>query len=491
MSIQAAMSNALSSLTAEQRQAMIISNNIANANTTGYVRRDMERSERLVAGVGSGVDAGIAKRLGDDALTAAARSATASSAYASRMQEGLEAYNALVGQPSDERSLSSTLGAFQTAMTTLSSSPDNAVSQSQALAAAYNLVDTLHDADDAVAQARVTADLDIATDVDAVNTALESLAEVDRQLAIASARGGSTAPYEDQRDLLLAEINEKLPIRVHDNGPGHLLVMTESGTTIYDSTVVHKLSFTHTPVIEAEQRYPATLSSITVDDKTLRLSDTGSIAASMKLRDETFPNFVDMLDQVSVRLIESFQDADAAAATTRGETVTANAAGLFTDAGAATWDGSGGYSTFIGMARKIAVNTAADPDQGGSLWKMRTGVYASAAGNAADNTYVIDALDAMNDVRAYDSSTGLPSSMNLSQAAAQSIGLMQSERAVWTDRAEVRSNLATQASEDLANKTGVNIDDELQRLLLVQQTYSASVQIIQAASKMLDELVQI
>ncbi len=480
MSISAALSNALSSLAAEQRQAAILSNNIANASTPGYVRRDMPRSERLVAGTGSGVNTDVTQRLGDAALAAAARSADASEAYAQQLQKGLEAYNALIGQPADARSLSSRLGAFQTAMTTLSSAPDNAVAQSQALEAARDLVDALHDADAAVAKARSEADLQVAREVEGLNSAFDQLAEIDRKLAVASARGGSTAEYEDRRDVLLAEIGRKIPIRIFDNGPGHLLVMSDGGNTLYDSTVVHRLDFTHSPVIQAEQRHPATLSAVTVDGQALRISDTGSIAGALRLRDDTLPNFVDMLDQVAVRLIESFQDAD--------PTLTGNQAGLFTDAAAANWDGSGGYPSFIGMARKIGLNAAVDPEQGGQLWRMRTGVNAATQGNAADNTHIIAALDAMNAARPYDSTTGLPASMTLSQAASQSIGLMQGERAVWSDRAETRGRLAAEAREELSNKTGVNVDEELQRLLLVQQTYSASVQIIQAATRMLDEL---
>jgi flagellar hook-associated protein 1 FlgK len=44
MSIQGAMLNALSSLAAEQRAAALISNNVANAQTPGYVRRDLPRT---------------------------------------------------------------------------------------------------------------------------------------------------------------------------------------------------------------------------------------------------------------------------------------------------------------------------------------------------------------------------------------------------------------------------------------------------------------
>jgi flagellar hook-associated protein 1 FlgK len=119
---------------------------------------------------------------------------------------------------------------------------------------------------------------------------------------------------------------------------------------------------------------------------------------------------------------------------------------------------------------------------------MRDGMQALTEGNASDNTGILSWLDAMDTNRGYDTSTGLPGSMSLSQATAQAIGLMQGERATWTDRATTRSSIALQARSDLTNKTAVNVDEELTRLMMVQQTYSASVQIIQAASKMLEEL---
>lgn len=480
MTIQAALSNALSSLAAEQRQSSILANNIANANTPGYVRREMPRSERLVAGVGAGVTAGTTQRAGDAALAAASRVADGLEGYAKRMQEALEAYNSTVGQPSDDRSLSSRLGAFKQALTTLSSAPDNAVAQSQVLAAAQDLVEAFHTMDSAIADARVQADLSVARDVEAVNTALDDLAEVDRQMAVASARGVSTAEAEDRRDTLLAEISSRLPVRIYDNGPGHLLLMTDGGTTIYDSTVVHRLSFTHTPTIPAESRHPASLSAVEVDGQALRMSDSGSIAASLQIRDVTLPRFTDMIDQVAGRLMQSFQEADT--------TLTGLQAGLFVEQGAATWNPA---SSFLGLSRKIAINPAADPEQGGALWKLRVGMQAATDDRAADNSFILRALDEMEQSRAYDSNSGLPASMSLSQAASQSVGLMQSERAIWSDRADARSRLALQAREDLTNKTAVNIDEELQRLLVVQQTYAASVQVIQTAARMLEQLEQI
>jgi flagellar hook-associated protein 1 FlgK len=337
--------------------------------------------------------------------------------------------------------------------------------------------------DDAVATTRTEADLGVARDVDAVNTALDDLKEVDRQLAQAAARGASTAEYEDKRDSILADIGTRLPIRIHDNGPGRLIVTTDGGNTLYDSGSVHRLAFTHTPSIASDVRfggsapYTAGLSGVTVGGLPLRVSDSGSISANLTIRDRTMPNFADMLDQVAGRLAETFQDGD--------PTVGGVQAGLFTRDGAATFDPS---QPMTGMAHSIAINAAVDPDQGGAIWRMRDGMGAATPGNASSNKVVLGWLDAMERNRAYDPGTGLPASMGLSQAAAQAVGLMQGERATWADRAATRASIATQASEDLVNKTAVSVDEELQRMMLVQQTYSASVQVLQAAAKMLEEL---
>ena len=491
MSLQAALSTALTSLAAEQRASAVIANNVANAQTPGYVRRDLPRSENLVGSSGQGVATGVTQRAADTVLAAASRTADGAEAFAGRMRALLATYNSVIGQPADERSLSSRLGAFQEAMTALSVTPENAVAQSQALSAAQDLVNSFHDMDTAISKARTDADLGVATDVDAVNTALQNLKEVDRQLAQASARGGSTAEYEDKRDTILADIATKLPIRIYDNGPGKLLVTTDGGNTLYDSGNVHRLSFTHTPGIASDIRrngtapYTDGLSDITVDGMKLRISESGSIAANLKIRDEVMPRFADMLDQVAGHLAETFQQADPSRSGMQ--------AGLFTrdngsGVGAADFDAS---APFTGMARTIAINPQVDPDQGGKLWRMRDGMQAGTEGNASNNSIILGWLDAMETSRGYPASTGLPGSMGLSQAASQTVGLMQGERATWTDRATTRSSIALQARQDLTNKTAVNVDEELQRLLMVQQTYSASVQVIQAATKMLDQLTSL
>jgi flagellar hook-associated protein 1 FlgK len=476
MTIQGTLLNALSSLAAEQRQAAVIANNVANANTPGYVRRELPRSEQLTAGRGTGVDTAATQRIADEALAAAARASSGDAAYGQRMAEALANLTAVIGQPSDGRSLSTALGNFRAALTTLSAAPDNAVAQNQAVEAAEQLVSTFHQMDSAISDARTAADLGVARDVEAVNSALEELAKLDKEMGRAAARGESLAEFQDRRDLLLTDIAKRVPVRVHDGGPGRLIVTTDQGTTLYDSGTVHRLSFTHTAAIPSDLK--TGLGAVTVDGVALRSGETGSIAAGLQLRDVTLPRYADMLNQVAGNLMHAAQTADPSLASPTTD------AGLFTVGSATSWNWD--PLATDGLARGITVHPAIDA---ANLYRMRDGVAATTPGLSSDNSGILAFLEQMDTAGTYTPSTGLPFSLSLSDATAQATGLMQAERASWANRAETRNALDLQAQQELANKTGVNVDEELQRLLLVQQTHAASVQVIQAASKMLDDLV--
>ncbi|CAH2605523.1 Flagellar hook-associated protein flgK (plasmid) [Rhodovastum atsumiense] len=498
MTISGALANALSSLQIEQRQAELIAGNIANANTPGYVRRGLPRAEQITGTQGTGVEPGTLVRLGDATLEAAANQTAGAQAYSQRMIDVLGAYMKTVGQPADSQSLPSTLSAFQKSLAALSSNPDNTVAQQAAVSAAQDLVDTLHGLDTAVADARVQADQGLNADVTAVNTALTQLSENEVDLKRAASRGETTAPFEDTRASLIAEIAQRVPVKVFQDSNNSIIITTDRGTTLWDGQV-HKLSFTPTSALPAGQ----VGDTIKVDGRVLNASESGSIAAGLTLRDTTLPKFSQQLDAIAGNLVLAFQ---------QKETNT-NAAGVFivnsstiagvhngigddhslvltTDATYTTPFDVTDSSAITGLASAITLNSRLDPSQSnGEVWRIRDGAQATSEGYSSDNSKILSFIQALNGQGSYDSSvTDLPNGLNLSNATSQVAGLQQSELATWTSRNETRTSQAQEAQTTLKNQSGVNIDEELQRLLLVQQTHSASAQVIQAAARMLDEL---
>ena len=96
-------------------------------------------------------------------------------------------------------------------------------------------------------------------------------------------------------------------------------------------------------------------------------------------------------------------------------------------------------------------------------------------------------IQAMNTNQSYNAA-GLSGSMTLTNAVSQIAGQQQDALTTWTSNNTSRTSQATAAQTALSNATGVNVDDELQRLITVQATYAATTQIIQAITKMLDDL---
>jgi flagellar hook-associated protein 1 FlgK len=78
--------------------------------------------------------------------------------------------------------------------------------------------------------------------------------------------------------------------------------------------------------------------------------------------------------------------------------------------------------------------------------------------------------------------------MTLTDATSEVTGLQQSTLTNWTATNTSATQQAQAAQTALSNATGVNIDDEMQKLLVVQESYAATTQVIQAAAKMMDEL---
>jgi flagellar hook-associated protein 1 FlgK len=93
----------------------------------------------------------------------------------------------------------------------------------------------------------------------------------------------------------------------------------------------------------------------------------------------------------------------------------------------------------------------------------------------------------MNTNQSYNAS-GPGGSMTLNTAVSQIAGQQQEALTTWTANNTSRTTQAQAAHTALSNATGVNVDDELQRLIMVQNTYAATTQVLQAITKMLNEL---
>ncbi len=485
MSIQAALITASSSLNMQQQQANVIAGNIANANTPGYVAESLQQLEHLY-GDRTGVEGGTLQRLGNEAAEAISNQAAGQQSYSQAMVGALTTYTQVLGQPTDSSSLPEQFSAFNQALTQLSTNPADASVQAGAVTAAQNLVDTFHTLSSAVAGGREQADQTISADVATVNQTLGQLAQNQTALLVASANGQSIATFQDTQDQLLSTLSQYVPVKVFTGSNNSITVTTDQGTALYDGNV-HDLSFTPTPNIPSQLQqtadpangYSGGLSRVSVNGQPIAMSQSGAIAAQLQLRDVTLPAFGQQLDQLAANTITAFQQAD--------PTVSGSQTGIFTDNGAAVDPTN--PAQIPGMAANIELNALVDPIQGGQVANIVNGAQATGATTSpGNNSTVLAFIQALNTGQTYTPSTGLPGSMTLTNAVSQIAGQQQDALTTWTANNTSRTTQAQTAKTALSNATGVNVDDELQRLITVQATYAATTQVIQAISKMLAEL---
>src|SRR3954451_14716079 len=133
----------LSALLAQQRALATTSNNVANASTPGYSRQRTELTERPTQqrgkGLGgTGVAAGLNRRITDDLMLEQVRTASTGSKRADALADLATTLDNLLG--SDNTGLNATLQSFTNALHDVANDPSSLAARKSLLSEAGNTV---------------------------------------------------------------------------------------------------------------------------------------------------------------------------------------------------------------------------------------------------------------------------------------------------------------------------------------------------------------
>lgn len=483
MTLSVAFQNARAGLTIASRRAEVVSSNVANALTPGYVRRELV----VTAGaVGPNIDS--VRRAGDAALTRERRLTEGAAAREQAIASAQRTLSAALGEPDDAFSLSGAYQALETALRTLSEEPESAPAQSavleqaRALASAFNLLANQ------VRDVRETADAAIATDVAFVNNALQQIDEINSALALNGNGGQDFSSLLDQRQQLINEISEIIPVREIPRSNGAIDLITQEGVFLIAGTP-REIQFLPTGTISPDLSFnggAGQLSGISVDGVDITPDgarpnlaiQSGRLAGNFAVRDEVTPNFTQQLDALARDLVERFESGD----TTRAP----GAAGLFTDAG-----GPFNPAAETGLAGRLAINAAVDPSAGGALFRIRDGVGAASEGPAGDATIVQSVLDAFRSKRAPPPGAQLSGLKSAAEAAAGVASIVGAVRLTAESRLASSNARAEAIREAEQTVLGVDIDTELQQLIAIEQAYAANARVLEVAQSLVETLTRI
>jgi flagellar hook-associated protein 1 FlgK len=483
MSISGSLSNAFSGLTAAARGAEVVSQNLANAMTDGYGRRELMLSTRHLGGTGGGVRIdGIARSI-DTAVLGERRLADATGARTQSLASYFTRIEAAVGAPGEPGSLGTRIAEFESALVAAASRPDTAPRLEAVLDAARALAGTFGTITAAIQKERMDADAAIATEVGRLNAALGRISELNHNIRVEQASGRDPSGLLDERQRLVDTVSAIVPVREVARDGGQIALFTTGGAVLVDGLAA-EVGFTPTATITADM----TLGSGALSGLTLRglpatagatsgMLGGGSLGALMTIRDELAPAAQSRLDAVARDLMERYEAADPTLAT--------GAAGLFTDRGAAF-----SAADEVGVAGRLLVNAAVDPARGGALWRLRDGIGAAAPGPVGQSAGLQGLAEALTLPRTPASGGFAGGARTVQGLAGEFLSGIGTQR----QRAEGDLAYATTRRDSLRAAelaTGVDSDQELQQLLMIEKAYAANARVVAAAEAMLDRLMEI
>jgi flagellar hook-associated protein 1 FlgK len=375
-----------------------------------------------------------------------------------------------------------TFSDFESALSRSITSPESTTTAAALLQAARGITQELNSLSDMVVIQRGEADREIADGVKIVNAALKQVEELNTRLAGMNRTTSEAASIIDERQRVLDTIAEYLPIQTADRDAGGIDVLTAEGVYLLAGRA-RQIEFTPSAAFGPDSTLAdGDLSGLTVDglDLTPGAPSYGAVSGGLfgalfTLRDQDLPALSAQLDTIAGNLIARLSDDSI------DPTKTPGAQGIFIDPDAALG---------AGIAGRISLNAAIDPEQGGTVTRLRDGLGAVTLGSPGNRTILQGLFDAFTQISAINAN-GLQGTFSSTELVAHLSSLAGQKR---ISHEAVMSSTQTQHSILLQaeqTETGVDVDAQLQDLMLVEQAYAANARVIEVASQMIKLLMEL
>lgn len=241
-----------SALQSLQQALATVGHNIANVNTPGYSRQQVEMAtlspEFTGAGyIGTGVQVTGVRRAYDQFLTAQVQAHTAAKSSVETYAAFSGRVDALMANP--QTGLNPALEKFFAAVQGVANSPASLPERQAMLAEGQALVDRFHSIDQSLANLGEETNGRLSMVVADINGLARDIARLNQEIVAATGMGGRQPPNDllDQRDQLIANLSQKVGINTVIQSDGSVNITVGSGQALVVGTSVGKLVATPDP----------------------------------------------------------------------------------------------------------------------------------------------------------------------------------------------------------------------------------------------------
>jgi flagellar hook-associated protein 1 len=222
----------LSGMRASQTVMTSISQNIANANTPGYVRTEVTLAPRSQLGAGAGVEVTGVKRAADRFLATASFIARASQGSSAVRADLLARAQSNFGDPASDTSMFAMLDDFWSSMTEIGVDPASALRRGDAVSSLQAMYSEVQRIGESLQELIGEADQRIADSISDAQSLIDRIAELNNEIQLNKRTGADATGAENAQAALIDELSFILDVRVTPTEEGGVHVRTSGGALL-------------------------------------------------------------------------------------------------------------------------------------------------------------------------------------------------------------------------------------------------------------------
>lgn len=314
MSLSLILNTANSGMTAAQTQLRVVSDNVSNVNTPGYVRKIADQESVSTHGVGAGVEVTRIRLATDRFLQAASMNAGSEAGRQGVRYELYDRIQALFGDPGGDTGFFSKVDEVFSAFAASAEDPTSSPRRQEALFRVQALFDESARVSGQIQSVREDADGRIQSAVERGNVLLEQIESLNVEISRATSTGGDASGAETAQAALIGQLSELMDVRVSTRAVGGVSIRTGAGVLLAGEghatleynragTVNAETAFNEIWVTEPRGQKRPLLESIT----------SGQIKGLVELRDNDAPQAAERLGELMSRIADELNRAHNAA----------------------------------------------------------------------------------------------------------------------------------------------------------------------------------
>ena len=324
MSLGITLKTATSGLNAAQTALRVVSDNIANVNTPGYVRKAVNQQPLVVDGMGQGVRIEGIRRITDQYLHTASLTAASDASRWNAVSSYLDNAQSLFGDPAGAGFFFSRLDKVFAAFATAADDPSSTLLRSQGLATVEDFLTEAGRINDQIVSLRDTVDTRVSASVSRANDLLTEVDLLNTDISRAQVLGADSSGAENIQSQLLDELATLMNIRVTPRNGGGVDVRSLEGVLLAGDGAA-KLTYN---VTDSTPGYITAQPARSTSNQPIQLT-SGELRGLMDLRDIELPKMSDQLGEFISKAVDQLNAAhNAAAAFPAPATMTGRDTGL-------------------------------------------------------------------------------------------------------------------------------------------------------------------